>query len=152
MNFSQCNKILFGFHGTLRYPTNDTWTKADSSFINNRDTIYFKIIHRGILRIEGYKLPEREAVNEIKFYNSKLRLYKIEYWKEAFGANHENEYGSWSETSAWQAKKVFERNDTYKLFERSVQYSEKKKWMKVTKVYQYANNEIWPIRTKYRKM
>lgn len=152
LNYFQCKKILFDFGKTLRYPTNGTWTKEDSSFINNSDTIYFRIIHHKKLRVEGKKLPQREATDTVKFYNAKLRMYKIEYWKEAFGTNHGNEFASWSETSAWQFKIVFKKNDTYRLFTRSLKYSKGKKWLRITEIIKYENFEAWPIRTITRKL
>lgn len=154
LNFKKCNKYLFGYKRRLSSPVLDQWTSIDSAFMRNSDTIYFQIINKSALRIEGKKMPDGHSpgvIGEIKIYNSRSRLIRTEYWTETIIGSNAGETLKWSEVGTWQTKRIHHKNGTEKILIRSLKYSDKKGWQKVTKIERYANDKIWHVRTKYRK-
>lgn len=151
LTYKKCKQYLFGFWRRMSSPTLESWTKTDSAFINNTDTIYFRIIHNGNLRFEGHKLPKAEAIGEIKFYDSKSNLYRIEYWSDAIGSVHGLETASWSETPTWQIRQKIKNGQVVKDYLRSVEFNNNKGWVKKTRILKFKNDEFISTRVRIRK-
>ena len=120
MTLRKCKGILFQqyFGNTFSYPQTN---KIDSSFIYNKDTIFFKIYKNQHLIISGKKYPESEAIDTIKFYKNGL-VVREEIWVHQYFLNTNNEITSSSENALYASsdkvtwiKKVYLKKGKIKL-------------------------------------
>ena len=118
MTLRKCKGFLFKKYigNTFSYPPSHKITRQDSTFIYNKDTIFFKIVKQNRTIIEGKKLPEGEAIDTIQFYRNGS-LFKKEFWVQCYYLDNKGEvtihsknaiYGSGDE-STWIYKIILKK-------------------------------------------
>lgn len=136
VDFKTCECILFGNCRKYSYPVKADWTRADSLFIGNSDTIYFLLKDHGVTKIEGYKLPQSEVYGIVLFYNNESELTKIEIWEEYY-LQHGNDWASWSDAPDWKKQTLYNNNEIIKETIKSIIYDEKKGFARCIEIIYY---------------
>jgi hypothetical protein len=140
INFKTCECTLFGNCRTYSYPIPKDWKRADSLFIGNIDTIYFVLKDHGKTKIEGYKLPDREAFGKILFYNKASEIIKIEFWQD-YSLQQENNNVSFGDAPYWKKQLIYRNSKLIKETTKSIYRLKEKEFVHRIEV-KYYKKEV----------
>lgn len=142
--------LLFGSCSNYSYPVSSEWTKADSLFIANSDTVYLYLMDQGVLHLEGIKLPESEMQGVIRFYDNNQELFKIEIWEEYY-LHHGNVWASWTDAPEWRVQMIYKNGELTKETTRSIIHTDKLGFARKTETNLYRKGVKQKTKTKYQQ-
>jgi hypothetical protein len=150
LDMKKCRKYLWlDRWRKLSSPPLDSWTKADSIFLQQDDTLYLRIHEKGQLRLEGLRRYD-QLIGDVFFYDEEGQLVRREFRVEGLqsGEAHDNEYVG-TEIGTWVRATDYENGSVLREIERSIGWDEKKKWLLVTVTRNYRNGQL--VKTRERR-